>query len=272
MRDLTLDNITGAVLRSIDGTQDRRLKELLTVFIHKAHEAVRETGLTHAEWLRLTEFLRRTGEATTAQRNEFILMSDVFGITSLVDLLSAAGNPEATDPSPLGPFYLPDAPMLPVGRVLSASGDPVPGALMEFWQNAANGLYSNTDPEQDDDNLRCRMVADADGSYSLSTIRSIAYEVLEDGTGCEFVRATGRHRWRPAHLHVRVQAARHKPLVTEVFNAQDQYIEEDAVFGVRASLAVRFDREPTADERARFGHVATPFHMVDFDFVMQPAG
>ena len=250
MRDLTLDNITGAVLRSIDGTQDRRLKELLTVFIHKAHEAVRETGLTHAEWLRLTEFLRRTGEATTAQRNEFILMSDVFGITSLVDLLSAAGNPEATDPSPLGPFYLPDAPMLPVGRVLSASGDPVPGALMEFWQNAANGLYSNTDPEQDDDNLRCRMVADADGSYSLSTIRSIAYEVLEDGTGCEFVRATGRHRWRPAHLHVRVQAARHKPLVTEVFNAQDQYIEEDAVFGVRASLAVRFDREPTADEHA----------------------
>ena len=109
MKNLTLDNITDAVLRSIDGTQDPRLKELLDVFIRKAHEAVRETGLTHAEWLQLTEFLRRTGEATSEQRNEFILMSDVLGISSLVDLMNAAGGSGGTVSSLLGPFFTPDA-------------------------------------------------------------------------------------------------------------------------------------------------------------------
>lgn len=287
MKNLTLDNVTDAVLSSIEGTPDARLKELLTVFIRKAHEAVRETGLTHAEWLQLTEFLRRTGEATTAQRNEFILMSDVLGISSLVDLMNAADGPDGTVSSLLGPFFTPDAPLLPAGgdligdnegdrivfqgRVLDSRGNPVSGAMLEFWQNAANGLYSNVDPDQDDNNLRCRMLSDGDGGYSLSTVRPIPYEVPEDGTGGEFVRATGRHCWRPAHLHVLVHAEGHKDLVTELFNAEDQYIEEDAVFGVRAALAVPFDRAPTDAERARFDQVAAPFSMVDFDFVLQPA-
>ncbi len=288
MRNLTLDNVTDAVLRSIEGTQDPRLKELLTVLIRKAHEAVRETGLTHAEWLQLTEFMRRTGEATNEQRNEFILMSDVLGISSLVDLMNAAGGPDATVSSLLGPFYTPNAPMLPPGgdligdndgdrivfqgRVLSATGDPIPGAMLDFWQNAANGLYSNVDPDQDDNNLRCRMLSGDDGGYGLSTVRPIPYEVPEDGTGGEFVRATGRHCWRPAHLHVLVHAEGHMDLVSELFDTQDRYIDEDAVFGVRGALAVGFDRDPTEDEKSQFAGVAEPFKMVDFDFVLQPAG
>lgn len=286
MKNLTLDNVTDAVMRSIEGTQDPRLKELLTVLIRKAHEAVRETGLTHEEWLKLTEFMRRTGEATSEQRNEFILMSDVLGISSLVDLMNAASAPDATVSSLLGPFYTPDAPMLPAGgdligdndgdrivfqgRVLSATGEPVSGAMLEFWQNAANGLYSNVDPDQDDNNLRCRMLSEGDGSYSLSTVRPIPYEVPEDGTGGEFVRATGRHCWRPAHLHVLVHADGHKDLVSELFNSEDEYIEEDAVFGVRDALSVPFDREPTNAERTQYDKVAVPFQMVDFDFVLQP--
>ena len=287
MKDVTLENITDAVIQSIDGTQDARLKQLLTVFTRKAHEAVRETGLTQDEWVGLVDFMRRSGEISTEQRNEFILLSDLFGVSSLVDLMNAAKPSEGTVSSLLGPFYVPGAPLLPVGgdmigdndgdrivvqgRVLSASGEPIAGAELEFWQNAANGLYSNTDPDQDDDNLRRRMFSGDDGGYSLSTIRPIAYKVPEDGPGAEIVRATGRHSWRPAYLHAQIQANGHKPLITEMFNAADDYIEEDAVFGVRGPLAVPFDRDPTADESTRFAHVAEPFHMVDFDIVLQPA-
>lgn len=288
MKDLTYENVTEAVLQSIEGTPDARLKEILGVLIRKAHEAVRETGLTHEEWLQMTEFLRRAGDISSDQRNEFILLSDVLGISSLVDLMNAAKAPDATVSSLLGPFFTPDAPMLPAGgdlikdnagdrlvfqgRVLSADGTPIPGAMLEFWQNAANGLYSNVDPDQDDDNLRCRMLSDADGAYSLSTVRPIPYEVPEDGPGGEFVRATGRHCWRPAHLHVLVHAEGYKDLVSELFNESDEYIEEDAVFGVRGALAVPFDRAPSDAEKQRFAGVAEPFHMVDFDFVLQPAG
>jgi len=286
MKDVTIDNITDAVLRSLDGTADPRLKEVLGVMVRKLHEAAVEVSLSHAEWEELVGFLYRTGAASNEQRNEFILMSDLLGLSTLVDMIASANAPDASERSVLGPFYIPNAPMLPVGgdlildnegdrvvalgRVTSTAGEPIAGALLEFWQNAANGQYSNVDPEQDDNNLRCRMLSDADGCYSLSTIRPIAYEVPDDATGGEFIRATGRHCWRPAHLHVRVHAEGYEDLVTEVFNTLDQYIEEDATFGVRSSLAIPFNRTPTDAERSQFAHVAEPFHMVDFDYVLQP--
>ena len=286
MKDLTLENITDAVVHSLDATQDARLKEILTIFIRKAHEAATEASLTHAEWEGLMNFLLATGNISDEQRNEFILMSDLIGLTSLVDLLASSNAPDASERSVLGPFYVPGAPMLDVGgdliqdnegdrvvalgRVLSTAGEPIPGALLEFWQNAANGLYSNVDPSQDDNNLRCRMMSADDGSYSLSTIRPIAYEVPDDGPGGDYMRATGRHCWRPAHLHVRVHAEGYEDLVTEVFNTLDKYIEEDATFGVRSTLAIPFNREPTDNEKSQWSHLAEPYHMVDFDFVLQP--
>ncbi|MBT6094694.1 MAG: hydroxyquinol 1,2-dioxygenase [Rhodospirillaceae bacterium] len=288
MKDLTLDNMTDVVISSIADTEDPRLKEVLSIVIRKIHEAAIEVQITHAEWEGLMNFLLAAGNISDAQRNEFILLSDLTGLTSLVDLIASSSSPDASERSVLGPFYVPNAPMIesggdliadnegdPVvalGRVLSSTGEPIPGAMMEFWQNAANGQYSNVDPTQDDNNLRCRMLSNDDGSYEVSTIRPIAYEVPDDGPGGEYMRATGRHCWRPAHLHVRVHADGYEDLVTEVFNTLDKYIEEDAVFGVRSSLAIPFNREPTPDEQARFSHVASPFHMVDFDFVLQPLG
>jgi len=286
MKDLTLANITDVVVNSVDATADPRLKEVLGVFIRKMHEATVETSLSHDEWEAMMNFLLRAGEISDAQRNEFILLSDLTGLSTLVDMLGSANAPSASERSVLGPFYVPNAPMLAVGgdlikdndgdrvvalgQVRATTGEAIPGALLEFWQNAANGLYSNVDPDQDDNNLRCRMLADAEGGYSLSTIRPYAYEVPDDGPGGEYMRATGRHCWRPAHLHVRVHAEGYEDLVTEVFNTLDKYIEEDATFGVRSSLAIPFDREPTADERARFSGIGAAFHMVDFDFVLQP--
>ena len=160
--------------------------------------------------------------------------------------------------------------MVVQGRVLSTDGTPLPGALVDVWQNAANGLYSNVDPDQSDNNLRCRTYTSENGEYCYSSIIPFAYEVPDDGTGGTYMQVTGRHCWRPAHIHARVSAKGYEELVTEVFNSLDQYIDEDATFGVRRSLVLPFNREPSDDEKRRFSHIKEPFHMVDFDFILKP--
>jgi len=288
MRNITYDTITDAVIASIDGTADPRLKEILGAFIRKTHEWVKEVDLSHEEWEAAMNFLLRTGAISDEKRNEFVLLSDLIGVSSLVDMIASNAEPGASERSVLGPFYVADAPFLEIGGdlvgdnegdrvvfqgyVRSTGGEAIGGAVLDVWQNAANGLYSNVDPAQDDNNLRCRMRTDEEGFYCFSSIRPIAYEVPDDGPGGEFMRATGRHCWRPAHLHVRVGAEGYGELVTEVFNTLDKYIDEDATFGVRESLAIPFDREPTEDELARHAGLERPFKMVDFDFTLRPAG
>ena len=286
MKDLTYQNITEAVVASISSTEDPRLKEILTVLVRRTHEFVKEVELSPAEWERAMGFLLRAADISGDKRNEFIILSDLLGVSSLVDLIQSGSATDASEQSLLGPFYVPGAPLIESGgdlikdnegerivlsgRVVSTMDEPVRGALLDIWQNAANGLYSTEDPGQSDDNLRCRLRADSDGTYSFSTIKPIAYKVPGDGASGEYQRMTGRHGWRPAHIHARVSAEGFEPIVTEIFDAADAYIEEDAVFGVRSSLAVAFDREPTADELGRLGHVERPFHMVDFNFRLRP--
>lgn len=286
MKDLTYQNITEAVVASISKTEDPRLKEILTVLVQKTHELVKEVELSHGEWERAMGFLLRAADISSDKRNEFIILSDLLGVSSLIDLIKSGDAGGVSEQSLLGPFYIADMPLLESGgdlikdnegarivvsgRVASAAGEPIGGALLDIWQNAANGLYSTEDPDQSDDNLRCRLHVDGDGTYCFSTIRPIAYKVPGDGASGAYQRATGQHGWRPAHIHVRVSAEGFEPIVTEIFDSADKYIEEDAVFGVRASLAVPFDRKPTAEERDRHGQIETPFHMVDFDFRLRP--
>lgn len=286
MKDLTYRNITEAVVASIAKTEDPRLKEILSALIRKTHELVKEVDLSHAEWERAMGFLLRAADISSGKRNEFIILSDLLGVSSLVDFIKSGDAGDASEQSLLGPFYVPGMPLLESGgdlikdnegarivvsgRVISTASEPIGGALLDIWQNAANGLYSTEDTGQSDDNLRCRLHADSDGNYSFSTIRPIAYKVPGDGASGEYQHATGRHGWRPAHIHARVSAEGFGPIVTEIFDTADPYIEEDAVFGVRSSLAVPFDRDPTADELDRLGHVERPFHMVDFDFRLSP--
>lgn len=261
MRDLTLENITDVVCKSLENTEDARLKQILEAFIRKSHELVKELDLSHDEWEGAVKFLLDTGKVSSDQRNEFILLSDILGITSLVDIMASTKAPDASERSVLGPFYLPNAPILEFGgdlikdndgpkmvvqgRVLSTDGAPLADALVDVWQNAINGLYSNVDPDQSDTNLRCRTYTSENGEYCYSSIIPAAYEVPDDGTGGTYMKATGRHCWRPAHIHARVSAKGHEELVTEVFNSLDQYIDEDATFGVRSSLILPFNREPT---------------------------
>ncbi len=288
MKDLAYENITDAVIASVSKTKDPRLKEILTALIRSAHGFVKEVEPDPAEWERAMGFLLRAANMCDDKRNEFIILSDLLGVSSLVDLIKSGKAIDASEQSLLGPFYVAGAPFLESGgdlmkhnegkrivvsgRVVSTTREPIQGALLDIWHNAANGLYSNEDPEQSDDNLRCRMHSDTNGYYSFSTIKPIAYKVPGDGASGEYQRATGRRGWRPAHIHARVSAEGFEPIVTEIFDSADEYIEEDAVFGVRRSLAVPFDREPSVDELDRLGHVERPFHMVDFDFRLRPSG
>lgn len=286
MPHVTKDTLTDAVLATLANDADPRFKEIITALIRHMHGFVREVDLTQDEWLAAIEFLYQTGEKTTRKRNEFILLSDTLGVTSLIDLLSGPATEGATESSVLGPFYVEGAPMIDNGgdligqnpgdkgvvrgRVMGPDGKEIPGALLDIWQNAANGLYSVEDPDQDDNNFRGRMHAGNDGAYHFTTIRPMPYTVPDDGPTGVMLRAMGRHPWRPAHIHFKVSADGYQDLVTELYPDDDQYIDEDAVFGVRNSLSVSFKPNQSGDDAGQYG-LSAPFFELKYDFVLRPA-
>ncbi len=286
MTRVTEDTLTDAVIATIADNADPRFREIMTALVRHLLGFAREVELTKEEWLAAIDFLSRTGWRTTEKRNEFILLSDTLGLSSMVDFISSRGNDDATEVSVLGPFYIDGAPMIDNGgdliagndgepgvvhgQVLSVDGTPIAGAMLDVWQNAANGLYSTEDPEQNEINLRGRLLTAEDGSYSFTTIRPMPYTVPEDGPVGGMLDAMGRHPWRPAHIHFKVTADGYQDLITELYPDDDKYIDEDAVFGVRDSLAVPFTRNSSADEAAKHG-LDAPFFDLGYDFRLRPA-
>ena len=286
MRDVTEQTLTDSVLATIADDADPRFREIMTSLIRHLHGFAKEVDLNKEEWLTAIDFLCQTGWKTTPQRNEFILLSDTLGLSSLVDMISSRGDERATEVSVLGPFYIEGAPTIGnggdlirsndgepgvvSGRVLSVDGEPVANALLDVWQNAANGLYSNEDPEQDDYNLRGKLTTDSEGNYRFTTIRPMPYTVPEDGPVGTMLHAMGRHPWRPAHIHFKVSADGYSDLITELYPDDDRYIDEDAVFGVRESLAVPFRRTDSAERAAAF-NISAPFFELTYDFILRPA-
>ncbi len=288
MRNVSPETLTQTLLGLSGPDTDPRLQEVLTSLVTHLHAFAKEVGLTHEEWRKGLDLLTRAGEITDDERNEFVLFSDVLGLSSLVDMIN---SPEGcTNSSVLGPFHILGAPELPVGgdmigdndgpqvvvegRVMDQSDDPIEGAVIELWQTADNGLYSNQDPEQSDYNLRISMTTGADGRYAVSTIRPAPYLVPTDGPVGDLLNATGRHAWRPSHLHFIVQADGFRTLVTEVFPSDDPYLDEDAVFGVRGDLVMEYragDRAAIADDIEAKPRLADGFSKVDFDFILPPA-
>ncbi|MEM7302789.1 MAG: dioxygenase [Pseudomonadota bacterium] len=286
MRTVSKDNITQAFLDYCGADTDPRLRFVLENLAGHLHDFVRETELTHDEWRKGLEILTGAGEITTPERNEFILLSDVLGISSLVDMVNSSKG--GTPSSVLGPFHVLGAPDLPVGgdlvgdnegativvggKVLSDDGSPIAGAELEIWQTADNGLYSNQDAAQPEYNLRAHMVSDADGRYLFSTVRPAPYTVPDDGPVGELLHATGRHPWRPSHLHFIVTADGHRSLVTEVFPSDDPYLDEDAVFGVREQLIMDYVESNESDDLPSDlvirDTISKPFYTVDFDFTL----
>ncbi len=283
MRNVTRDSITRAVIRSFEGADNARLQFVLARLVSHLHDFAREVNLTPAEWQAGIEFLNRAGKISDEGRNEFVLASDVLGLSSLVDMLQSGSG--ATERSALGPFHARDLPklapggdligdnqgepMLVRGRVTGGDGRPIAGASIDFWQAAENGLYWQQDPRQPKHNLFCTMATDAEGRYALTTIRPAPYTVPYDGPVGALLRAGGRQAWRPAHLHFLVAAPGCASLTTEVFFSDDPYIDQDAVFGVRETLVVALRQSSDAEDARRHG-LKTPFHLVEFDFRLPP--
>ena len=249
--DINPGNVTEKVIASFQMATARESQLLVSLITH-LHAFGRETQLTHAEWAKAIHFLFRCGEISTDKRDEFMLLSDVLGLSSLVDMMDAPAG--ATEGSVLGPFYASDSPLLAIGADIRASaaepallvrgvvrntqGAPAPGASIDMWQTNGNGLYATQDDAVPDNALRCKMNCTADGSFHFISVMPGPYMVPDDGPVGELLRAGGRTAWRPAHLHFLLRAEGHRPITTEIFIADDPHLGSDAVFGVRKSLII----------------------------------
>jgi protocatechuate 3,4-dioxygenase beta subunit len=270
MRNTTSSNLTTLTQDSFNQLPSERLQFIIKTFIAHLHDFAKETHLTHEEWRAGLEFLHKAAAITDESRSEFSLMSDVFGLSSLVDLL-AMGSASATPGSNLGPFHSRGSPVMKTpanllrdnegqavvfcGKILDLKGQPIANATVDFWQNADNGLYWQQDPEQPQDNLRCMLQAGSDGSFEIVTIRPKPYTIPMDGPVGALFTQSKRSPWRPAHMHLIVEAPGHKTLVTEIFDEEDPYLDNDAVFGVREVLVAKY--QPTKDSGLleRYKHI-----------------
>lgn len=285
MRTVTKDNITDVFIGYFSKDTDPRVKEVLSSLATHLHDFAREVNLTHDEWRKGLEFLEWAGKITTAERNEFVLLSDVMGLSSLVDMLHS--TPESTSSSVLGPFHVSNPPALAMGGdmkrdfagevllvegyIKDTDGNPLPGAVLDIWQTAPNGMYSSQDPDQDINSFHALMTADENGRYAFTTVRPVSYTVPNDGPVGGILDATGRHPWRPSHLHYIASAAGHRSLVTEVFPDDDQYLDQDTVFGVRDDLVMSYVAQPAGSFPKGFalsGKVTGPYSRVDFDLIL----
>ena len=267
---------------------DPRVKEILSSLAKHMHQFAREVNLTHDEWRAGLKSLEWAGNITTPERNEFVLLSDVMGMSSLVDMLHS--TPEATSSSVLGPFHVSNPPPLAVGgdmkrdyegeilvvegHVRDTDGNPLPGATIDIWQTAPNGMYSSQDPEQDINSFHALMTTDDTGRYAFTTVRPVSYTVPDDGPVGDILRAAGRHPWRPSHLHYIVHAKGHRSLVTEIFPDDDPYLDGDTVFGVRDDLVMTYVKQPAGSFPEGFalsGTVDGAYLRVDFDLVLAKA-
>jgi catechol 1,2-dioxygenase len=228
----------------------------MEIVVRHLHAIVREAAITQGEWAQAIDFLTRAGKMCSESRQELILLSDILGISMLVDAVDNVAGPGITDSTVLGPFYAGQQrelaqgdsillreetgePLVMSGRVTDPEGQPVADALIEVWQTAPNQLYDVQDKDQPEGHLRASFRTDAAGLYRFQTILPVSYPIPDDGPAGQLLAAMGRHPFRPAHVHFMISAPGFRILVTHLFFEGDQYLESDAVFGVKRSLVVR---------------------------------
>ncbi|MFC9126209.1 intradiol ring-cleavage dioxygenase [Streptomyces sp. NPDC057099] len=285
--DATGTGVTGQAIASLSGTADPRLRELLTGLVRHLHDFARETRLTQEEWERAISFLTATGQACTDTRQEFILLSDVLGLSMLVETVNGDRAPGATESTVLGPFHLTESPVRELGadidlvgggetcvisgRVLARDGTPLPGASVDVWQADDKGYYDVQQPGvQPAGNGRGLFTADAEGRFWFRTCVPAAYPIPTDGPVGGLLRATGRHPYRPAHIHFIATAEGHTPVTTHIFVAGGEYLDSDAVFAVKQSLVKDFAETDDPALAKEFG-VPNPFRLARFDLVLERA-
>jgi alcohol dehydrogenase class IV/protocatechuate 3,4-dioxygenase beta subunit len=279
-----LDALTRQVLDSFAGSPDPRVGRLLGDLARHLHEFVRHNDVTEAEWLHAIDFLTRTGQISSATRQEFVLLSDTLGVSSVVDLLTNSRTPRTTPSAVLGPFYVADPPTAGPGadisaglpgtplwvdtRVVDPSGNPVSGATVDVWQSNEDGFYDVQLPDLHGPALRARLSSDGDGRIRFWSILPSEYPIPGDGPVGQMLEAVGRHPYRAPHLHFMISADGYRRLVTQLFVAGGAYLDSDTVFGVKTGLVVDFARcqGPAPGGRAVDG----PWHRLEFTFRIAP--
>jgi catechol 1,2-dioxygenase len=270
---MSADELTAAVIQRLDATPDPRLREVMTALIRHLHGFVSDVRLTLDEWLTAIGFLTATGQISDDRRQEFILLSDTLGVSMLVDLLaepaSAGAAGFATESTVLGPFYAAGSPERPygasiverpsgelawyTGHVTDTEGNPIAGATLDIWQNADDMLYAVQNPDAPPDNLRGVFRTQPDGSFAFLGVRPTDYPIPADGPVGQLLARTGRHPWRPAHIHVIVSAPGYHSVATHIFDAGSKYLTSDAVFAVKTSLIRMFEPHEPGTEPAPAG-------------------
>ena len=275
MRNLDQDTITEAVLARHANTANPRLKKIMTSLVQHLHDFAREVELTEEEWFRGIEFLTRCGHITDDKRQEFILLSDVLGLSMLTVAQNNDKPVGCTEATVFGPFHVEGAPHYDLGADISngargipclvrgtvrgIDGEVVANAHIDVWQSDENGLYDVQHTEIDHAQARGIVHPNGEGKFWFKSILAVSYAIPHDGPVGMLLEATGRHPWRPAHLHFLIKAPGYETLVTHVFRSDDQYLDSDAVFGVRQSLIAQWERQPDGT------------YLVEYDFVLNPA-
>ena len=263
--------LTRDVIDRMSNAKSARLHGVMEVVIRHLHAIVRESKITQGEWWQAIDFLTRPGQMCSESRQELILLSDILGISMLVDAVDNVAGPGISDSTVLGPFYAghqrelapgdsillreeASEPLVMSGHVTDPEGQPVADALIEVWQTAPNQLYDVQDTDQPQGHLRASFRTDMAGTYRFRTIMPVSYPIPDDGPAGQLLAAMGRHPFRPAHIHFMISAPGYRTLVTHLFFEGDEFLESDAVFGVKPSLVIRPElKEATNTVEYNFG-------------------
>jgi hydroxyquinol 1,2-dioxygenase len=286
MRNTTEQNITQLAIDRYRVTPDPRLREVVTSLVRHLHAFVREVEPTEREWLTGIEFLTGVGKMCDEKRQEFILMSDVSGVSILVDAINHRLPDAATPSTVMGPFHIhdsptfeaganmavgaPGTPLVLTGTVRSLDGKPIANATVDVWQPDGEGLYEAQKPEQQGAYLRGVYRTDKDGRYVIRTVAPIGYTIPLDGPVGALVTRTGISPYRPAHVHFDVAADGFTPVITHIFRNGDRHLDDDVVFAVKDRLVVDFvEHQPGVAPNGE--RMTTPYCTAQYDFVLAPA-
>jgi hydroxyquinol 1,2-dioxygenase len=287
MRNFNEQTITDAVIQRFSSSTDPRVREVCTSLVKHLHDFVRDVRPSYDEWEQAVDFLTRTGKICDGNRQEFVLLSDTLGVSMLVDAVNNPVGGAVTQSTVLGPFYVQDPEVFPLGAdiaggmrgmptfvsgsVSSEDGAPLAGALVDVWHSDDDGFYDVQQLDKLGGNAgRGRFIANEEGKFWFWTIKPTCYPVPTNGPVGEMLKAQGRHPWRPAHLHYMIHAPGHRRLVTHVFDRADQYLDSDAVFGVKNELVRDYPEHPPgiAPDGTRRD---APYATIEYDFVMAKA-
>ncbi|WP_394619840.1 dioxygenase [Lentzea sp. JNUCC 0626] len=284
MQLVTEDNITALAQQRWATAKEPRTAELMTALVRHLHDFAREVRLTEAEWMAAIQWLTATGQISDEKREEFILASDVLGLSMLVVQMNHQFDAAATPATVLGPFHIDGSPELGfggdmsddvdgtplyvTGTVKSLDGTPVAGAVLDVWQADAEGAYE-AQLEVDEARLRAKYRAREDGAYCVRTITPKGYAIPMDGPVGALIEQTEISYFRPAHVHFLLTADGFEPLITHLFEEGAEYLDSDVVFGTKQELVVRFvPQEPGPTPGG--GSSEVPWVLAEYDFVLQP--